>query len=72
MLSRDREVVSRQAHNLKIVGANPTPATKQKQFRKELVFCFGDGGFAVGRGRETIVSRVGKQRAKQALETMGF
>lgn len=24
---RDREVVSRQAHNLETVGANPTPAT---------------------------------------------
>ncbi len=30
MVSRGREVVSRQAHNLEIVGANPTPATKMK------------------------------------------
>lgn len=29
-MPRDGEVVSRQAHNLKIVGANPTPATKMK------------------------------------------
>lgn len=27
-LSRGGEVVSREAHNLEIVGANPTPATK--------------------------------------------
>jgi hypothetical protein len=27
-LLRDREVATRQAHNLKIGGANPSPATK--------------------------------------------
>jgi hypothetical protein len=27
MLARGREAVSRQAHNLKIAGANPAPAT---------------------------------------------
>ena len=28
ILSRGRAVVARQAHNLKVVGSNPTPATK--------------------------------------------
>lgn len=28
---RSRAEVARQAHNLKVVGSNPTPATKKKQ-----------------------------------------
>ena len=30
-IERGRAEVARQAHNLKVVGSNPTPATKKKQ-----------------------------------------
>ena len=32
--------VARQAHNLKVVGSNPAPATKNKNQPLRLVFCF--------------------------------
>ncbi len=37
--SRDRAVVARQAHNLKVGGSTPSPATKWK-FRQTLSFLF--------------------------------
>ena len=38
--SRDGAEVARWAHNPKVVGSNPAPATKQEKSKMTSLFCF--------------------------------
>ena len=53
-MMRDGAVVARRAHNPKVTGSSPVPATIEKELSKEFLFCFQDVG-----GARRAIRRVG-------------